>query len=387
MNKKNKIYTVILILFLLLLLGLWWLSLLFVVLVLLYFISLKLIHLIIYPFFKKTVKGLFLLLFIFIVAINVKLLLFDIYKVPSSSMNNTLYTNDVIIVNKLKYGPKLPRSPFEIPWVNIALYFNKKVRARMNVNLWEYKRLSGTSNLRNGDVVVFTMFKKNMTIVKRCMGIAGDTIIIKEGDVYVNNKYFSPSSLILNNYEFKINNKKVFFRKLDSLDLDIVISRAQTDFYRATMSIEEKDTLEKMDMIKGLTIITDSITSTSTAYPNSNYNQWNFDYYGPYIIPKKGMMIPLNQKNYALYNKVINDYDGVTIKSIDGSYFINDIEVTSYTFNQDYYFMMGDNRKGSMDSRYWGLVPEERIIGKVQCVLWSSYQDELQWKRLLKKVE
>ncbi|WP_081997733.1 signal peptidase I [Wocania ichthyoenteri] len=387
MNKKNKIYTVILILFLLLLLGLWWLSLLFVVLVLLYFISLKLIHLIIYPFLKKTVKSLFLFLFIFIVAINVKLLLFDIYKVPSSSMNNTLYTNDVIIVNKLKYGPKLPRSPFEIPWVNIALYFNKKVRARMNVNLWEYKRLSGTSNLRNGDVVVFTMFKKNMTIVKRCMGIAGDTIIIKEGDVYVNNKYFSPSSLILNNYEFKINNKKVFFRKLDSLDLDIVISRAQTDFYRATMSIEEKDTLEKMDMIKGLTIITDSITSTSTAYPNSNYNQWNFDYYGPYIIPKKGMMIPLNQKNYALYNKVINDYDGVTIKSIDGSYFINDIEVTSYTFNQDYYFMMGDNRKGSMDSRYWGLVPEERIIGKVQCVLWSSYQDELQWKRLLKKVE
>ena len=87
-----------------------------------------------------------------------------------------------------------------------------------------------------------------------------------------------------------------------------------------------------------------------------------------------------------MYHKAINEHEGVVIKNTGGNYTINEKEVRTYTFEQDYYFMMGDNRIGSMDSRVWGLVPEERIIGKVQCVLWSNYQDEFQWNRLFKSI-
>ena len=316
--------------------------------------------------------------------------MFDIYKIPSSSMNNTLYTNDVIMVNKLKYGPKLPRSPFEIPWVNIAFYFNDNAKKRIHENWWPYKRLSGYSQIKNGDVLVFNMpfgANKNMVIVKRCMGISGDTISIKKGDVYINNKFFAPSNLILNKYEIILSDRKTFYKKLDSLNIDIGLSRTSKGNFITTLSHEVKNKLEKLSGIENITRVTDTLSPKSTAYPDSKYNQWNFDDYGPYLIPRKDMKINLNKVNYSLYGKLINKFENIQLKEVEGSYFINEEEVISYTFKQDYYFMMGDNRKGSMDSRYWGLVPEERIIGKVQCVLWSNYQDEFQWNRFFKSVD
>lgn len=388
MNRRRKIFTVVLVLLLLLLIGLWWLSLLLMTLVLLYFVFLKLIYLIKCPFYKKLVRGLFLLLFIFLMAISAKLLLINVYKIPSSSMNNTLYTNDVIFVDKLKYGPKLPRSPFEIPWLNIAFYFNDNARKRIKENWWPYKRLSGYSTIKNGDVVVFTMpFGNDITIVKRCMAIAGDTLSIKNGNVYINNTFFSPSNFVLNKYEFRVNNRKSLYRTLDSLNLDIYLNRASKDNFIASLSSNDKEMLKETGIIKDLIRVLDSLNLKSKPYPNSKYTQWSLDNYGPYIIPKKGMTIHLNPKNYALYYKVINEHEGAEILDIDGGYVVKGRQVTTYTFDQDYYFMMGDNRKGSIDSRSWGLVPEKRIIGKVQCVLWSNYQDEFQWNRLLKKVE
>lgn len=351
-----------------------------------YYLILYILHFIRHALLKKAIKRSFLFLFIFSIAISIRLFAFDIYKIPSSSMSNTLYTNDVIMVNKLKYGPTLPRSPFDIPWVNIAFYFNKKARDSMYINWWNYKRLSGTSTIKNGDVFVFTMFKKNMVIVKRCVGIAGDTLQIKSGDVFINNKIFNPSNLVLNNYEFKVNDKKTFYHKLDSLGLDIDINRVQTDLFRATLSFNEKKTLEKLSIVKELVKITDTLSTKSTAYPKSEYNNWGWDDYGPYVVPKKGMVINMTPENYALYKRVINEHEGREIKKNEDFYYLNNKKITSYTFKQDYYFMMGDNRKGSLDSRLWGVVPENRIIGKVQCVLFSNYQDEFRWDRLFKTV-
>ncbi|GAA3557850.1 hypothetical protein GCM10022395_06420 [Snuella lapsa] len=311
----------------------------------------------------------------------------DIYIIPSASMNNTLYTNDVILVNKLKYGPKLPRSPFEIPWINIAFYFNDRAKQRINEKWWIYKRLSGTINIKNGDVVVFTMFKDDMVIVKRCMGIAGDTLAIRRGDVYIGENILSPSNQILNTYEFSVNNRRVFYNKLDSIDLNIALNRTRSNHFRTTLSLQEKSELERLGDVKGLKKVTDTLTSKSEVYPNSEYNCWNRDEYGPFVVPKKGMTISLTLENYALYHKAINEHEKVSIKTKEDKYTVNGTEVTTYTFKQNYYFMMGDNRNGSMDSRVWGIVPEERIIGKVQCVLWSNYQDTFQWNRFFKKVE
>lgn len=390
MIRKHIGYSFIMLLFLIfLLLGLEWLSISVVVLAILHKSMLFLIILVKSLFFKKLLKGSFLFLFIFSIAISIKLFVGDIYKIPSSSMNNTLYTNDVILVNKLKYGPKLPRSPFDIPWVNIAFYLNDKAKAGIGEPWWSYKRLSGTTTIRNGDVLVFTMFKKNMVIVKRCMAIAGDTVNIKNGDVYINNTFFNPSNLILNNYKLTVSNREIFYRKLEAIGLNLSFNktRTQTNHFGTTLSFQDKTKLEQLGVVDSLLRVTDTLTSKSTVYPNSKYNQWNFDDYGPFIIPKKGMKIKLNPKNYELYSKAINTHEGIKIKHLDGSYFIDDKEASLYIFKQDYYFMMGDNRKGSLDSRVWGIVPEERIIGKVQCVLWSNYQDEFQWNRLFKNID
>ena len=202
----------------------------------------------------------------------------------------------------------------------------------------------------------------------------------------MNNKYLNPSKLVLNNYEFKVDDRKAFYSKLDSIGLDVAFTRTRTNSFRATLSFQDKLRLEKLNIVKDLNKVTDSLTATSKAYPESKYNQWNFDDYGPYIIPYKGMEIVLTPENYALYHKVINEHEGVEIKNTESGYTINEKRARTYTFKQDYYFMMGDHRKGSLDSRLWGVVPEERIIGKVQCVLFSNYQDEFQWGRLFKKV-
>lgn len=390
MSKKQKIYTINSILFLLLLLGLWWLSLLFVVLVLLYFISLKSIHLIAYPFLKKIVKGLFLFLFIFSVAISIKLLLFDIYKIPSSSMNDTLFTNDVIVVNKLRYGPKLPRSPFDIPWVNIAFYFNANARERIKEHWWSYKRLSGYSHIKNGDILVYEYFNKSNFLVKRCIGIAGDTLLIENGRTILNQKTVSFSNNIKKRYRFKVVDKKQMYKELDRLSIDkrMIRNLDANGFLMCVFNKNDYKNLEASPFIDSLQQITASYSQKDELFAKPKDSLWTKDNLGPIVIPKKGMSIILNSFNYEVYKTAINSHEkSVKIQYKNGEFLINEKKATTYTFKQNYHFMMGDNRNGSYDSRFIGFIPEQNIIGKVQCVLWSNYQDKFQWDRLFKKVE
>lgn len=337
-------------------------------------------------FIRKFLKGLISFVFIFSIAIGIKLLAFDIYKIPSSSMENTLYTGDVILVNKLTYGPKLPRSPFEIPWVNIAFYLNKKMRATMGTDWWDFKRLSGTTKIKKGDIFVFDMeFSKDntMTIVKRCMGTPGVSLEIKKGTVFINRKLFEASRKVKNNYQFKVENKKSFYKKLDSLEVNISLSRIlkRRNWSKASLSTKEKNQLENLNLIDSVQIILDTVSIKSNVYPHSKYNTWNWDNYGPLKIPYKGMKINLTKENHALYKSIINKYEGSKIKKIKGDFYLDEKKTRTYIFKNNYYFMMGDNRKGSIDARAWGLIPEKFIVGKVQCVLFSSQYGEFQWDR------
>lgn len=332
---------------------------------------------------RKVMGGSLLILFMLSISLSLKLLTFDIYKIPSSSMEKTLLTNDVILVNKLKYGPKLPRSPFEIPWVNIAFYFRKEARKSIRDNWWSYKRLSGTTNIKNGDIMVFDMFDQKMIIVKRCMAIAGDTLKIINGNVFVNGKFFNPSELINNNYQFGARDKAQLFKLSDSLGVNIHFNGNNKNRLEATLSVKEKNELESIALIDSVKI---SIDTLPVKYPEAKQLKWTLDNYGPYVIPKRGMTLDMHQKNFDLYSKAINDHEDSFIEEVNGDYYLNGEKINKYTFKHNYYFMMGDNRKGSQDSRYWGLVPENRIIGKVQCILFSNYENEFQWKRLFKAI-
>lgn len=383
-NKKNIL--IILVALLLVLLGLIWLTIIFILFVFIYKIILHFISLMQNHFLRKILKGFFLFVFLLSATIGIKLLVFDIYKIPSSSMENLLYPGDVIIVNKLKYGPRLARSPFEIPWINIAFYFNENAKKRIKEDWWDYKRLAGISTIKQGDVFVFnSTWSKDYILIKRCMALAGDTLRIKEGAVYTNSKLFAPAATERNNYKFRIKNKQHLYKYLDVEDLSyVMLRRIDNQFYEANLSKGDLDQLKKANLINTASIQLDSFNCNNGLFCNVPNKQWTYDAMGPFVVPKKGMQIHLNSETFSLYQATINGTENAKVTFLDGNYYIDNKKIKTYTFKQDYYFMMGDNRKGTMDSRSWGFVPETNIIGKVQSVLFSNKDNEFQWDRLFK---
>ena len=241
--------------------------------------------------------------------------IFQIFKVPTASMNNTLMEGDYIFVNKFIYGSRIPFTPLSMPfgdafldWIDIP-----------------YTRFFGFQKVKANDILVFNLPTEiNLPIdhrqeyVKRCIAISGDTVEIKKGIVFVNN--------------FETENPE--------------------------------DCLFSLDVNKNR-ILMDSNAYSPTFFPNNSTIKWNADFFGPLYIPKKGSQIELTKKNITLYKRIIQFNEVNLFTQKNDSVFINSKYCTSYVFKMDYYFVMGDNRNNSIDSRFWGLVPEDHLIGKV----------------------
>nr|WP_281299438.1 signal peptidase I [Flavobacterium limnophilum] len=333
------------------------------------------------------VKGIFLFLLLLSSTICIKLLAFEIYKIPSSSMENMLYPGDVIVVNKLQYGPKLPRSPFEIPWANLAFYINRDARSRMKETWWDYTRLGGITKIKQGDVFVFSL-NTSLTyfVVKRCVGLPGDTLRVNNGEIYTNDILYHSPKTVNNNCSFRIKNKAKLYKLFDSLKMEGNISHDYKSKNRASamFSIQEFELLHNKQCIDSIKKIIDVYDVSKEKIVKTPTSQWTLDNMGPIVVPKKGMEIHLNPTTFMLYEKVLHLFEKSTISEKNGSYYSNGKKITTYKFKLNYYFMMGDNRKETMDSRSWGFLPETNIIGKVQCILFSNKNDEFQWNRLFK---
>lgn len=356
-----------------------------IIFIFVYRIGLHLINKIKKNILRKVINTYFLLLFILIIIIITKLFVLDIYKIPSVSMENTLFPEDIILVDKLKYGARTPRSPFEIPWVNLVLYFNENAKKRIKEDRWAYKRITGLEKIKQGDVFVFnSVSNKNDILVKRCVALAGDTLNIKNAKVYTNNKLYLSPDFEKNNYKFKITNN--IYDEINSLVLKNYISiDNRIKLGEANLSKFDLEELKKKNCIDSITIQIDTFNISKKLFFNLS-KKWTLDNMGPFVVPKKGMKIVLNPETFSLYEDAMKNSENYFIKEIDGVYYVNNNKINTYTFKQDYFFMMGDNRKYSLDSRFWGFIPESNIIGKVQCVLFSNYQSNFQWNRLFKSV-
>ena len=252
-KTQKKALLIILLALFLVVLGLVWLGIAIMLFTLIYSVALRFIPLIRYGFLSKAVKGIFLFVFLLSTAISIKLLAFDIYKIPSSSMENMLYPGDVIVVNKLKYGPKLPSSPFEIPWVNLAFYLNETARSRIKERWWDYMRLDGTTRIKQGDVFVFALYgTPDFFVVKRCVGLPGDALRIRDGEIYTNSKLFIAPGTVKNNCQFRIKDRKHLYELMDSLAIYEGITRDyKTDnFVSAAFSEDEFSFLKKVHNMK-----------------------------------------------------------------------------------------------------------------------------------------
>ncbi|TRX39176.1 signal peptidase I [Flavobacterium restrictum] len=361
------------------------------------------------------------LLFAIIVATIVHTYFIQPFTIPSSSLEKSLLVGDFLFVSKMNYGARVPMTAVALPMVHDTIPF-AKIKSYLSWPQLPYFRFPGFQKIKNNDIVVFnwprdTLFNmylpadkrydkpidKKTNYVKRCVGIPGDSLQIKNGIVFINGK-----ELILPerarpqySYEITVDGKTPIDFEYLFKDMDI------TD--GVTYVSENKDTIgikaltfanaERMKNIPGITSVTRFIKKgpEDGVFPDfpdgkpSVTNNWSCDNYGPIYIPQAGKTVALNKESLPFYKIIITEYEGNTLHVVGNDIYINDQKVTSYTFKQDYYWMMGDNRHNSLDARYFGYTPENHIVGK-PIFIWMSWNThgkgfgKIRWERLFTTV-
>jgi len=341
---------------------------------------------------RKLLKNFLFITVIFITAILFRLFCIEIYSIPSGSMENTLLPGDKVLVNKLAYGPKLPMSPYDIPWVNLVWFLQAGASANPDSVYWDYRRLPGFSAIKRSDVMVFShplWGGRNNFFIKRCMALPGDALAIEGGKVTINGQLLPEQDCIKMVYEVWPDTSRQFSPLADSLGIQLFGHFARS---RESGSLEillteaQKNRLLESGGIDSLRIKTSPPDSTHWVHPENRDFAWTIDDYGPLVIPFQGMTIELNHRNFLLYARTINRLEKVKLEKKEGLYYIDGEPAKQYVFRQNYYFMLGDNRHNSNDSRYWGVVPEENITGKATLVLFNYHHRKFNRQRILKKL-
>jgi len=232
---------------------------------------------------------------------------------------------------------------------------------------------------------------KTDNYIKRCVAVAGDTVQIINSDVYLNGEKqkLPPYSQL----DYDVTTTQPLDGDFAKSEFDIDIFNPQESMamnnnrYRLLLTAKSVEKMKASPLIKSIQPIVDTLPAYNAAFEDYVYNnKWTVDNYGKIWVPKKGSAIILNDSTYSIYQRVIRVYERNDLVVKNGKYFINGKETTSYTFKMDYYWMMGDNRHQSQDSRFWGFVPEDRIVGKAW-MIWFSYDGSPRWKRFFNIVK
>jgi signal peptidase I len=354
------------------------------------------------------------ILFAGVSALVIRTFFIEAFMIPTSSMERTLMAGDFLFVSKFHYGSRMPTVPLSIPFVHNKIGFGDfKLRSYIDAVQLPYYRTPGLTKIRRNDIVVFNYpahdihdlndgagkvravsMKENY--IKRCVAMPGDTLEVRNQQVMINGQpSYNPP---LMQYEYTVETdgmafsqsrlNKMGFRTIDNPNPNWgpIRSKANSYFFHMPDSIAQL--IGKFSGVKSVETVAlpdNSLNGSFFTYRGEFYPQpendtdsllrFNLDHYGPIVIPRKGMTVQLTPQNLALYRRPIAVYEGHELRTENGTVYIDGQPATAYTFGMDYYFMMGDNRHNSQDSRFWGFVPENHIVGKPLFVFFSFEKD------------
>ena len=386
------------------------------------------------------------------------------YTIPTSSLEKTLLVGDYLFVSKFHYGARVPTTTIATPMLHdsipTAIISEKNTKSYLNKPLLPYLRIPGFQKIKRNDIVVFnwpvdtlvhwmdpskgTDFKpldKKTNYVKRCVGIAGDTLEVRDGYVYINgkqnilpdraklqfyNRVYSEKGLstqkllrytdkeferkfiinftsqnqfekvmryATNNPEKIKDNQFIITTSDEGIPQWIIngyrldIKEISTKIRKANITDEIAAKLRKDSEVDSVVkVINPKGNKGNNMFPQGTNLSWNTDNYGPIYIPKKGTTVPLNMNSIPFYERIIEDYENNQLEVIGEHIFVNGKKSTSYTFKQDYYWMMGDNRQNSLDARSWGYVPFDHVVGKPVLIWFSINEGKIRWERLFTTV-
>ncbi|MBO4955946.1 MAG: signal peptidase I [Muribaculaceae bacterium] len=353
------------------------------------------------------------------------------YQIPSASLEKTLLTGDYLWVNKISYGPRVPITPIHFPLVQNTLpVFNTKSYTEWPK--WPYHRLKGTSQIEAGDIVVFNFpagdtvatkvtnpdyytlvrmygrdaiaanpqhfgevvyrpVDRRENYVKRAVGLPGDTLSIRDGYVYINSDRQPWPKEAQFNYIFQTSSPMTAadWERIEAANLDR--TSIAPNLYLTSLTDEHLATLKAMPKVIAVERMPVD-PEREDLFPQTISEQWTHNDYGPLWIPRRGVTVQLTAQNWPLYERIIRNYEEHpdAYLGADGRVYIDGRPASTYTFAMDYYFMIGDNRDNSLDSRFWGFVPEDHIVGKPMRVLISFDPDKsifsggIRWNRIFK---
>ena len=375
------------------------------------------------------------IIFAVVAASIIRVFMIEAYTIPTSSMEKSLLVGDFLFVSKMSYGPKLPNTPLAFPFVHHTMPLSKYMKSYVEWIEWPYYRFPGFTSIKHGDVVVFNYpdgdtvalkqqnqsyyslvrqlgrervwndkfnfgdivarpVDKRENYIKRCIGLPGDTIQIIDEVVHINGKALDFPELSQFKYIIKTDGNPINKRVINKLDITEEVEQTETGYQVITLT---KASAAKLKELPNVLSVENIIQPKGFWQPyifpfDSTYN-WNVDNFGPLYIPKAGATVQLTLANLPLYSRIINAYELNSLDVKDGKIIINGKEATSYTFKMDYYWMMGDNRHNSADSRFWGFVPIDHIVGKAVFV-WLSldnnkslFDGKIRWGKLFRTIK
>jgi signal peptidase I len=395
-----------------------------------------------WAFWKKTYKEgekrntwldwLDALVFALIAATFIRMYFFEAYVIPTSSMERSLMTGDYLFVSKSYYGPRIPSTPLSLPLIHNTIPV-LNIPSYVEWMKWDYRRMAGRSSVKTGDIVVFSFphgdtvmtkaptqdyythvrlngrsrtvtlygplitrpVDKKDNYVKRCVAAPGDTLEVRDGRVWLNGQQEPQQAGVQYSYRVKTNGSQINSLVLEKMKVSVeeaVFDSRLPGYTHLLLSDENVAQVKALPNVAEVAQNNDTYPPDYPDYPVSifpfsTHYTWTRDNLGPLWVPAKGATVALTPDNLPLYERIITVYERNTLTVSDSTIYINGAATTSYTFRMDYYFMMGDNRHNSLDSRYWGFVPEDHIVG-TPAMIWLSldknkrFPKNIRWGRL-----